>query len=76
MGNQLGTLQNLSTHAIVESNVKTTITLSRIPPIVENEEEYLDSLPNEFVVIQVIRLWACRRRIELVIKAKARLYVR
>jgi hypothetical protein len=43
---------------------------------VENEEEYLDSLPNEFVVIQVIRLWACRRRIELVIKAKARLYVR
>ncbi len=71
MGNQLGTLQNLLTQATTETNVVATMTPSMVPPIVEDEKEYLGWLPNESVVIQATRLWAHKRRIELVAKAEA-----
>jgi hypothetical protein len=47
MGNQLGTLQNLIalqnllTQATTETNVVATMTPSMVPPIVEDEKEYL-----------------------------------
>ncbi len=76
MGNQLGTLQNLIalqnllTQATVETNVVATMTPSMVPLIMEDEEEYLGWLPNEFVLIQATRLWGRRRRIELIAKAE------
>jgi hypothetical protein len=47
MGNQLGTLQNLIAfqnllaQATAEINVASIMTPSMVPPIVEDEEEYL-----------------------------------
>jgi hypothetical protein len=47
MGNQLGTLQNLIalqnvlTQATAETNVVATMTPSMVPPIMEDEKEYL-----------------------------------
>jgi hypothetical protein len=47
MGNKHGTLQNITalqnllTQAIIEINVGATMTPSMVPPIVDDEEEYL-----------------------------------
>jgi hypothetical protein len=47
------------------------MTPSRVPPIMEDEEEYLGWLPSESIVIRAVRLHAYRRRIEHVTKTKA-----
>jgi hypothetical protein len=77
MGNQLKTLQNLIalqnllTQTTVRTNATTTMTPSMVPPIMEDEEEYLGQLPNKFVVIRTTRLQACRKKIEFVARVKA-----
>jgi hypothetical protein len=77
MGNQLGTLQNLIalqnllTQAIARTNAIAFMTPSMVPPIMEDEENYLGQLLGVSVVTWATSLQACRRKIKSIVRVEA-----